>query len=148
MQADGNILQVFIKPGEVTPKDLAPSPPASAPSVSSIPSGPRSQRRSDNSSTDQSLSTNPSSITRPDLARERVSDNYRPDYNRDSRAEVVNGSYGFGGDERMEMDEAPRQMYSDVMVNSQQRAPSGPAQGNGGRNYGRRGGRGGYGGYR
>lgn len=48
----------------------------------------------------------------------------------------------------MEMDEAPRQMYSDAMINSQQRAPSGPAQGDGGRNYGRRGGRGGYGGYR
>lgn len=131
--------------------DIAPSPSSTL--SQPIPSGPRASRASQRSDLADHSS-------RPDLVRatnSRTSDNYRPNYDsreRDSRAEVIDGSYGFGDEDRMDTDEAPRQMYSDNLIpqnngprNGAASIPRGPAAG--GQRNGRGGGRGrGYGGYR
>ncbi|KAH8598310.1 hypothetical protein B0O99DRAFT_58870 [Bisporella sp. PMI_857] len=111
--ADGHLLHVFHKVGSATPQASIPQP------TPAIPSGPRSTRLADQSNGNLS-SYNGSERYPQDQSRER-----RRDY--ETRAEVIDGSYGF--DDRMDTDDREddrnrANLYSDNLVNKRGRGHS------------------------
>ncbi|KAL5319658.1 hypothetical protein ACEPPN_012714 [Leptodophora sp. 'Broadleaf-Isolate-01'] len=111
--ADGHLLQVYHKSGPLPTnmKQAAPASPAPRPST---PQGPRADRITARSEDTRSGYSDTDRYAPRERSRERGRGRGRED--------VVDGSYGFNDDDRMETDEGEsRGLYSDTLLSSRGR---------------------------
>ncbi|KAH7321667.1 hypothetical protein BKA65DRAFT_463953 [Rhexocercosporidium sp. MPI-PUGE-AT-0058] len=111
--ADGHLLQVYHKSGPL-PTNMKQAAPVSPAPRSSTPQGPRADRKTDRSDDTRSGYSDTDRYGARERSRERRRGQGRED--------IMDGSYGFNDEDRMETDEGDsRGLYSDKLISSRGR---------------------------